>query len=63
MRFMSYFGGSTLLQRGELNFSSAKKHAVLKWALAQGFRPPMEQLICAASHDDSLVGSFARKLD
>jgi hypothetical protein len=32
----SCFGGSLLLQQEELNFSSAKKHAIVEWALAPG---------------------------
>jgi hypothetical protein len=31
------FGGSPLLQQGELDFSSAKKSSISKWALALGF--------------------------
>ena len=31
------FGGSPLLQQGELDFSPAEKELLLKWALALGF--------------------------
>jgi hypothetical protein len=30
------FGGSPLLQQGELDFSPAEKQSILKWALALG---------------------------
>jgi hypothetical protein len=55
------FGGSLLLQQGELNFSSAKKASDPKWALALELATPaLKRMIKLETFSGALKRSFPR---